>query len=274
MSKLFKLKEWLTISDAAKHLTTTLHEIVSEADVLQLALEGNLKISVYLVNGAIARECIVVNPSEIEWEILPLPNSSGREGRKEIKIPKAGRVFIHSDGSVMQVQKRVQLESGVFDLPLSGGERVDVEHRFQILTSGIEVTSVTLDGEFVEGNGFLYELYDGHYDDALDEYQEHPAGALPEDSVLVVRTSALIEFLRVIDNAPEKAERQIGNRERETLLAIIATLCKEAKLDYKTHAKTAGLIQSFAATMGISIGETTIEGYLKKIPNALATRMK
>lgn len=69
-------------------------------------------------------------------------------------------------------------------------------------------------------------------------------------------------------------EKPLATTERSTLLSIIAVLCKEAKLDYKTHAKTAGLIQSTAATMGISIGETTIENHLKKIPNALASRMK
>ena len=69
-------------------------------------------------------------------------------------------------------------------------------------------------------------------------------------------------------------EKPLATTERNTLLTIIASLCKEAKLDYTKHAKTAGLIQSIAAGMGLSIGETTIEGHLKKIPNALAGRMK
>jgi hypothetical protein len=68
--------------------------------------------------------------------------------------------------------------------------------------------------------------------------------------------------------------KPLATRERDTLLTIIAVLCKEAKLDYTKHAKIAGLIQSTAATMGVAIGETTIEGHLKKIPNALVTRMK
>ena len=75
-----------------------------------------------------------------------------------------------------------------------------------------------------------------------------------------------------IDIFPEK--KTLSNRERDTLLTIIAVLCNEAKLDYTKHAKTAGLIQSTAAKMGVSIGETTIEGHLKKIPDAVATRMK
>jgi hypothetical protein len=86
----------------------------------------------------------------------------------------------------------------------------------------------------------------------------------------------------VLDSAPKlKVEREtsvmekpLSNRERDTLLTIIAALCKEAKIPYDKPAKAAGMIQSTAATMGVAIGETTIEGHLKKIPDALATRMK
>ena len=70
------------------------------------------------------------------------------------------------------------------------------------------------------------------------------------------------------------ADKTLGLRERDTLLSIIAALCKDAGYDSTKHAKTAGLIQSTAASMGLSLGETTIEGHLKKIPNALASRMK
>lgn len=75
-------------------------------------------------------------------------------------------------------------------------------------------------------------------------------------------------------DAPQATEKPLGTTERNTLLTIIAALCKEAKLDHTKHAKSAGLIQSTAAGMGLSIGESTIEGHLKKIPNALASRMK
>jgi hypothetical protein len=80
--------------------------------------------------------------------------------------------------------------------------------------------------------------------------------------------------LRSTKSHARTAERPIATKERKTLLAIIAALCKDAGYDYTKHAKTAGLIQSTADKMGISIGETTIEGHLKKIPDTLATRMK
>ncbi len=72
----------------------------------------------------------------------------------------------------------------------------------------------------------------------------------------------------------KEQEMPLSTKERNTLLAIIATLCQEAKIDYTKHAKAAASIQHAADSMGISIGESTIESHLKKIPGALASRMK
>lgn len=71
-----------------------------------------------------------------------------------------------------------------------------------------------------------------------------------------------------------KPEKPLGRTERHTLLTIIAVLCEEAKLDYKTASKTSDLIEHSAAKMGISIGATSIRDHLKKIPDALATRTR
>lgn len=68
--------------------------------------------------------------------------------------------------------------------------------------------------------------------------------------------------------------KPLSTKERNTLLAIIATLCQEAKIDYTRPAKAAANIQHAADSMGISIGESTIESHLKKIPDALASRGK
>lgn len=65
-----------------------------------------------------------------------------------------------------------------------------------------------------------------------------------------------------------------STKERNTLLTIIGVLCGIARLDFKKSAKTARSIQDEADRMGFAIGETTIEGYLKKIDDALETRMK
>lgn len=71
-----------------------------------------------------------------------------------------------------------------------------------------------------------------------------------------------------------EADKPLLTTERNTLLTIIAVLCKDAGYDVTKHAKTASLILNTASKMGLSIGETTIENHLKKIPDALGSRMK
>lgn len=130
--------------------------------------------------------------------------------------------------------------------------------------------------EKIAGSAYLYlenERFKLENETTLKDVGQS-TGRLSEEEITIV----LVENLRFRQGHFEPhhqiQDRGLQQRERNTLLSIIAVLCKESKFDYKTHAKTAGLIQSTGATMGISIGETTIEGHLKKIPNALASRMK
>lgn len=66
----------------------------------------------------------------------------------------------------------------------------------------------------------------------------------------------------------------LSTRERNTLLSIVAALCKEAKIDYSRPAKAAALVKDLTVAMGLSIGESTIESHLKRVPDALEARMK
>ena len=276
MSKLFKLKEWLSVSDAGKRLSLSFGEDVTEADVLQLALDGHLKLSIYLVNGAYARRCVPVSIEEIEWEEVPMLTGSG-----VCKIPLGGRVF-QEGNDVFQVEKIITpLQSGIWDLPMTGGERIDVEHRLKQIVSGLEVTAVSLEGVLLSSpNGDLYEVQSRHEDDFcrgkkfFDVNNFHPAGCLPDDAFFVVRTAAIRSLEQSADGTTASTDKPIATRERNILLSIIAVLCNEAKMDYAKPAKTANLIADTAAKMGLAIGESTIEGHLKKIPDALGTRMK
>lgn len=154
MSKLFKLKEWLTVPEAAKHLSIVFGEEVTEADVLRLALDGHLKLSVNFVNYAIALCGKMVPIDEAEYREVP-----SLCGTRTVRL-YAG-VDIYTDGQkthVLKLEELVEL-SGIYDLPMIGGERLDVEHKYQMLTHGVEVTSVAMDGAFVEGrNEVFYQL--------------------------------------------------------------------------------------------------------------------
>ncbi|SFU32451.1 hypothetical protein SAMN05216417_101233 [Nitrosospira multiformis] len=70
MSKLLKLKKWLTISDAVRYLEIVLGEEISEADVLRFALDGHLTLSVDLVNHAKVKYGKIHSWEETEWELF------------------------------------------------------------------------------------------------------------------------------------------------------------------------------------------------------------
>lgn len=282
MNKLFSLKKWLTLPETSKHLSILLGEDVSEADVLQLALDDQIKLSLNLVNGAYARNFQPVEINKVEYDIASF------EGQN-IKIPKHGSIFQSETQAYQATPGIVELQSGVWDLPLIGGERIDVEFMFQRLTSGVEVGAVSLNGVFVcDIDGQLKEIQSQykksdypsqpnkkiekkHY---LHTDNFHPAGALPEDSFFVVRTNALIDFEQSLIRTLESSDKPLATVERNTLLTIIAVLCSEAKIDYKKPAKAAGSILHQADLLGFKLGETTIESHLKRIPKALESRIK
>ena len=316
MSKFFKLKEWFTVSDTARHLSLSFGEQVTDSDVLRLALDGRLKLSVNFVNEIVVRPGKIVAIHEATYEeVLGLHGDP-------VRLYEGPRIFTNAEQThVLELEKRIQKASGVYDLPMIGAERLDIERAYQNLTTGPDVKMVAFDGAFIDaGSGVIcqiqedsereesligskareernrkayeksgslrsFESYAKQLDDRAEflerrskqaEYQRYfPAGGLPDDHVIVVRSAALQALLKSANDAADTNEsKPLIARERDTLLTIIAALCNEAKIPYEKPSKAAGLIQSTAAKMGVSIGETTIEGHLKKIPDALGTRMK
>jgi hypothetical protein len=276
LRKLLKLKEWLTVPDAAKHLSILFGEEVAEADVLRLALDGHLTLSVYFPNTAKARY----------GPILPLKDA------KRYELPSLdGKTLLHcckglrlNEGEVLELGDSVVTLTGVWDLTMLGAERLDVEHQYQMLTSGPAVDLVCLDGAIVSrGDGTAAQLV-AHFAnneffnkknlaeprDNLRNY--YPAGTLPSDSVLVVRTPALQELearIAKLDKAPEKP---IERRERTTLLVIIAALAKLAKIEVAKPSSAAAAIESQTTQLGARIAARTIENHLKRISEALESR--
>lgn len=259
MSKLFNLKEWLTVADAARHLSIVFGEEVTEADVLRLGLDGHLKLSVNFVNHAHARYGQVVGYEDAEWGEFPaelvatLTNIPDEAKGKPLPYMKSISI---DDKRFLNLEKKVSSIHGVWDLPMIGGELLDIEHQYQMLTGGPSVTLETLDGAFVEGRDGkmcqLQEDYDNNEFQAgskaaleklkqrfaemmiLDPTDEgateaeallnrhekdrkkfldkrkarpeqenyYPAGGLPRDAVIVVRTEALRDFEKQSNDSP------------------------------------------------------------------------
>ena len=162
-SKLFKLKAWLTLPEAAKHLTGVCGEEVTEADILRLSLDGHLKLSVFFVNHAYVKPGKTiffdekkladsinkgVYPKEFRW--------AASIGDQNKMIMLCLRIDV---GKFLEIGDKIVQIDGVWDLPMIGNEHIDIEFKYHRLTDGPSVDLVNIDGTFVEGpNGIICQL--------------------------------------------------------------------------------------------------------------------
>jgi len=323
MSKLFNLKEWLTIADTAKHLSIVFEEEVTEADVLRLALDGELQLSVYFVNHVYARYGKVVGREDIEWDECPpalaekIPGLSDKEKNNPVFIMKSLQI---DDERFLNLAPEVSKIQGVWNLPMIGSEQLDVEHEYQNLTNGPAVTLINLGGTLVEGEDEsicqLQESYDANeyttgstaqletinshilehdidvkkaqkllkkHKEQRKEYHEkrknkdnsedyYPAGGLPVDSILVVRTNAVRKlelFLSQKDNQLYEPN-PFTEKERNSMLKLILGMAI-SKYDYTPGAKrnsatgeNNGSIFNDLLSLDMGLDSDTIRKFIKE----------
>lgn len=201
--KLFSLKEWLTLDDAAHHLSLIFDEEVVVADVLRLALDGHLTLSVWFVNKTQARKGRLVPLSECKMQVLPslkgnpptktLPKSCSFTQDElpafliEFKEDIAqGNIYLTpdalhwSDNDEWLVQEDAVVSiGGIWDLPMVGGEKLDVEHRFQMETDGPAITLSNLEGAFVRQGETYCQL--------MEDFEENEFCAGSEASLEAIK---------------------------------------------------------------------------------------
>jgi hypothetical protein len=339
LKKLFNLKEWLTVPDTAKHLSIVFGENVTESDVLRLALDGRLTLSVNFVNYARARKGKIAKytrtdikaavasgnfPKDLKWHAWPSgamaalhPNFPPEETKKPEFMLMSLQI---GEDRFLTLSDEVSILTGIWDLPMIGADKLDIEHAYQYLTDGPPITLTNLDGTFVEAlDGQLIcqlqesfddnEFQDGstaqleaikrkiqedNIDGSLAEkllnthkemrkrYLEkrkanprandyYPAGGLPKDSVLVVRTDALREFEQSINNESAKIEKPLTTRERDTLLKLLIGMAIKG-YSYDSRASKSNVpkeIQDDLATLGIDVSDDTVRKYLKQAANTV-----
>jgi hypothetical protein len=253
MSKLLKLRDWVTVDEASEHLSLLLGESVKRSDLLRLALDGHLTLSVNFPNHTRARCGRMVAAEDVPTVKFPadIKKAQGASYSGEwIDLPMGIRL---SNNQYIVLEKPVHVLDGVFDLPMIGGEQLDVQHEFQQLVGGPPLELTSIDGAFVTGGDGTYWQLQTSYEDnefsrgskAAGERLEallaagtfsseevearraayaadrkafkdankekeaaelfYPAGELPDDSMLVVRTESLFEFLQTV-----KEPRRVG----------------------------------------------------------------
>jgi hypothetical protein len=273
--KLLKLRDWLTVPDAARHLSILLGDEVTEAHVLRFALDGRLTLSVDFVNITPAWCGKIVPQADAKRKIIQTSDGKSDSSINEVSL---------SDGRVIYFTRNFTFIEGVWDLVMFGAEVKEVKRMYSLMTKGPAVVSLG------DRNGLLVTRPDGtwgqllqadkegfntwklRYDTTYDFPILYPAQTFPPDAVLVVRTSALRDLEALISEPEPDLERPIDRRERISLLVIIAALAKLAKVNVAKPSAAAAAIEGEAARMGIRVGVRTIEEKLKLIPDVLASK--
>ncbi len=157
MSKLFKLKEWLTLDEAANHISNVLGEPATVADLYRFALDGHLTLSVDFVNRTYAKKGKWVTGDKVQF--VRIEKNQLFEGLPlmPIDMPLNHEIRV-SDDNWIALETPVVSIGGIWDLTMAGGERLDIEYFYQKLTSGVEVTLETFDGAFVQQGDVVCQL--------------------------------------------------------------------------------------------------------------------
>lgn len=201
MSKLAALRHWFTIETAAKTLADRLGEPVVAADVLRLGLDGYLTLSVLFKDIVLAREGKVVPRADARMLQIPDPEHLKSLAHQKLPIgevpmiqileghplpPDGERIFEPDDTDV-----RV---TGIWDVPMMGPARLDVEQAFYLASGMAPHRLVNLDSLLLfTPSGDWIELRE-RFDDEPGS-GTYPAGTLPACSEFVVRADALEQFL-------------------------------------------------------------------------------
>ncbi|MCP5160686.1 MAG: hypothetical protein H7A00_03320 [Hahellaceae bacterium] len=220
MSKLLDLKKWLSLSEAAGYLSQRLCESVTDADVLRLALDKEIVISVRLVKIAYGESGVVKDLLPGTFRIFPAPKPFEVE---IIELLDDGTMI--SDSQYFQGDNNVVVLDGIFDLPMIGGEAQFVLSAYETLTRGVAITDSPLHGTFVQGaSNTIYRLV--NIDHSTND-RVHPVyPQLPIDCHLIVRVPILNDFVSLLLNQDLQKERAItGTKTIKKLDLQISVIC-------------------------------------------------
>lgn len=198
---------WRTVPDAAHHLSRILGEDISDANLLLMALQRQMKLSVRFVNPVEAR--LVESISSEEWIYEEFPLVAAYQSCEVAASSEANRATfgLNADCGLFYQSDRNEYIKDVWNLPMIGNEKTRVEDEYQKLTTKHDVM---LDCNSAAGcvlvespEGQMYVLqeligptpYETPQGKGMTEEAYYPAHCLPDDSVLVVRASVLTALL-------------------------------------------------------------------------------
>lgn len=278
MRKLLMLKEWLTLDEAAARLSITAGEDVSEADILRLAIDNHLQLSVYMDDTIPGRKmefeveevdglkCLMLGDGALEpcqitglWDLAAYGEGLSEMERlyREYKgfkpMPRMSLsnmgLYLH-DGAKTEVFEVLRIM-----LKFNFVEKTTTDNSLPAPT--ISDTSpglmVNADPSMVAEIKNLLEKGLGDHSAVIDEklYSYHREHHFPEKCLVVLRREELLSFESKHLGGSIKAE--LSPTERTSSHQIIAALSAMANVDLSKPYKAVNVLRRSAELAGLDL---------------------
>lgn len=266
MSKLYKLKKWVSIDAAAKRLSLSFGEEVSKFDILQLALEEHLCLSVRIINIPALTEVkhlVKKLRSEIEYKTVKnsfIPNET-------LEIPVDGQLInlpkLCKENETFQLEKTKKNyfnEHDIFDLPLCDCNYHLLSTYIEALNTPSKLHSGNIQKLIIraESGNLLYieNIFDWKFNDIE----------------IVARTAHLQDFENSLDETlttKRKKKDDLDPREYNSLYSIVLAVAKfhykydPTKTLSKERQDAATKIAALTERYGYKLGYSAVNKHLK-----------
>lgn len=274
MNRLLEIKEWATIPQAAKYLSDSLKEEVTEADVLQFALSGKITLSVVLSGTESGAICKITSP---RINYIPF------EENDELGIIK--RELIRNHHVLETYIETILCLKGTFDLTMYGGEFSFVFDYFKNLDKETEADwfiSSTSDGSpaVLEKGDKLYALYSKFKPTEPWMDTQYNSHSLPSDSQLVIRTSILKKFAQFLceNNTPSKKNTNQAEIDNQKAVNSLRKMIIAMAIDcygYDPRKKKNSATKDITAAIervNLTLGDDAVRNHLKMAAELLETQ--
>lgn len=258
MKKIFKLKQWYSLEEAADRLTLTLDETFNVKDVLQMGIEGHIKLSWYM------RHVAAIRVEYKERVIPPLLKLS----------PKRKEPYVSIGFQEVEGQEYVTVLDGPHHLLLNHSGALSDYLLSHITHTGGEL--IPLDGFFVQGKEDVIwqvmERFEEEFIEAREQKKTRklydkenffPSGVWPKISELGFQKQDLALFESSLKG---KEMNNISTRERQTLYKMIIGMAKDA-YGFDPDASRSPFpkdLEGILDGLGISVSDDTIRKKLKE----------
>ncbi len=301
ISKLSKLKRWLSLDEAAKTMSTLLGEQVDIKDLYRFAIDGHLTLSINFLNDTPVRKVSLIRAEDIRYKTIT-PKHKNFSKNMRVNVPVGVRYQISKEYWIKDESKDWYKVKGVYDLAMVGAEQYEIS---QLLYPESEVKIPIISGFYVKNGDQIYKLQALHkpsvsHDQQAPVQSKNEVEGDEDDSAhislkprvlqqavsasslwdheyeLVIKTGEVTRFIQSLEDEPipsSQDEKSLSPRERGTLLTIIGAFCNHMDIDPLDKGSTSP-IEKMLELNGTPMKFDTIKRHLDQVPDAVERRRK